>query len=79
MVNWRSCVNAWTQKSDFPQGNFLCFLTQPEIKRQRPFEHIDIEYDQINGEISRVERVKYNAVIGINVMNADDIEYFEHL
>ena len=35
-------VKVWTRKSEFPQGNLLCVLTQPEIIRQRIFNVIDI-------------------------------------
>ena len=38
-------AKVWTQKSEFPQGTFLRYLTQPEITRQRPFELTDIYYD----------------------------------
>ena len=38
-------VKVWTWKSDFPQGIFLCSLSQPKITRQRPFELTEIKYD----------------------------------
>ena len=41
-------INIFTRKSELPPGNFLDYLTQPEIKRQKPFKLTDIEYDQIN-------------------------------
>ena len=66
-------------KSEFPQGNFLRSLTQPEITRQRPFELTNIEYDQIKDEISRVWHVDCNPEIRINVMTFDDIEEFANL
>ena len=53
-------VKFWTWKSEFPQGYFLCSLTQPKITRQRPFEITDIEYDVINDSIETMERVEYN-------------------
>ena len=40
-------VKVWTRKSDFPQGNFIRYLTTTEIKIQIPFKIKDIEYDQI--------------------------------
>ena len=71
-----SHINFWTRKSDFSQSNFLRYLTQPKITRQRPFKITDIEYDQIKDESERMERVYYNNDIRRNVMNVDDIEYF---
>ena len=53
-------VKVWTQKSELPQENFLCSITQPNISRQGPFELTDIEYDIIKDEISRMELVEYN-------------------
>ena len=50
-------INVWTWKSEFPPGNYLLSLTQPEITRQRPFEIANIGYYQIKDEISRIERV----------------------
>ena len=66
-------VKVWTSKSDFPQGSFLRSSTQPEIKRQRPFELTDIEYDIIKYEIERVRHAEYNTYIGRNFINVDDI------
>ena len=45
------------RKSDFPQGGFLNFLTQPKITRQRPFEITEIGYYRVKYEISRTEHV----------------------
>ena len=50
--------NIWNRKSELPQENLLRSLTQSEITIQRPFELTDIEYDQINYEIPRMERVE---------------------
>ena len=55
------------------QQSYLCSLTQPEIKIQRPFKLMDIEYDLIKDEISRMKYFEYNTYIGINSMNVDDI------
>ena len=76
MVRWISHIHVWTRKSELPLGNFLRSLTQPEITRQRPFKLTDIKFDWIKCEISSIERVYYNNVIGKNVMNVDDIEDF---
>ena len=72
-------VRVWTRKSDLPQGNFLHSLTQPKIARQITFELIDIEYDRMKDEISRIKHVEYNTTIGINVINVDDIEDFANI
>ena len=72
-------VNVWTRKSEFPQDNFLNFLTKPEITRQRPFELTDIDYDLIKDEILRMECVDYNNASGINIINVNDIEDFQNL
>ena len=72
-------VIVWTCKSEFPQGNFLNSLTEPEINRPKPFEPTDIEYDRIRDEIARMEHVDYSTSIRINVMNFDDIEDFANL
>ena len=66
------------RKSDFSQGGFLHFLTQPKITRQRPFEITDIEYDVINDSIETMERVEYNTSGGWNVLNFHDIEDLEN-
>ena len=66
-------IKLWAQKSELPQGNFLRFLTQTEITRQKPFEFTYIEYDQIKDEITWIECDDYNTSVGINVMNVDDI------
>ena len=47
-------VKVWTPKNELPQGNYLYYLTQPTIIRQRYFELMDIWYDQIKNEISRI-------------------------
>ena len=60
-------------KNELPEGNYLGYLIQPEIKRQRKFELTDIESYQIKNEIKRMECVDYNTSIGWNVMNEDDI------
>ena len=70
-------IKVWTCKIQFTQGNVLCSLTQPEIKIQRLFEIIYIEYNLIKDEIASMERVEYNTSVGKNVMNVDDIEDFE--
>ena len=70
-INFR----VWTHKIEFPLGNLLQSLTQPEITNQRPSKFTDIEKYRINNEISRIECVEYNTDTGLNVMNADDIEY----
>ena len=51
-------------------------MSKPDITRQRPFRLTDINYDQMKGEIERMEQVEYNTAIGINVMDVDDIEDF---
>ena len=51
-------------------------MSKPDITRQRPFRLTDINYDQMKGEIARMEQVEYNTAIGINVMDVDDIEDF---
>ena len=33
-----------------------------------------IGYDQIKGEVARMDRVEYNTYIGGNIMDEDDIE-----
>ena len=38
-------VKVWTQKNEFPQGNYLHSLTKTETTRQRYFELMDIGYD----------------------------------
>ena len=40
---------------------------------------MDMKYNQINDEITRMKLIQYINDIGINVMNIDDIEYFENL
>ena len=70
-------VKVWTQKSELPQENFLCSITQPNISRQGPFELTDIEYDTIEDEISGMEIFEYNNSVVINVMKFDDIEDFK--
>ena len=47
-------VKVWTRKRELTQKNFLRYLTQPEITRQRPFKLTDIEYDIIKDEIARM-------------------------
>ena len=64
---------------NLPKGNFLRSLTQPKIKRQRPFELTEIEYYLIKDAIASMECVDYNNAVGRNVMNIDDIEYFSNL
>ena len=51
-------VKIWIRKSEFPQGNLLCSLAQPEMMRQRTLEITDIEYDLIKDKISRIKRVE---------------------
>ena len=46
---------------------------------QIPFELTDIQYNQIKYQIAKMVRVKYNTVIGRNVMNEDDIEDFVNI
>ena len=72
-------VEVWTQESEFQQGNFLRYLTQPKITRQRPFELTYIDYDRIKNEISGVEYVEYNNSVGRNITNVDYIEDFSNL
>ena len=67
-------VKVWTQKSEFPWGNFLHSLTQTKITIQRSLELTYILYDQLKDEIARVKCVEYNTDIIINVMNSDDVE-----
>ena len=64
-------AKVWTCKSEFPPGDFLHFLTQPEITWQRNFELTDIEYDLINYEIVRIKCIEYNTDTRRNVMNVD--------
>ena len=66
----------WNRKIDQSQRNFLHYLTQPEITRERPFELTDIECDRIKDEIESTESVEYHTALGINVRNVDDIEDF---
>ena len=47
-------INVWTQKSDFPQGNLLRSLTQPDITRQITFKLMASKYDLIKDEITRM-------------------------
>ena len=51
-------VQVWTHKSELPQGNFLRYLTQTEITRQRAFKLTYIEYDLIKDEIESMECVE---------------------
>ena len=66
-------INVWTPKSELSQVNFLRSLLQPENIRQKLFELIDIEYNQVKYEIARMELVEYNTGVGRNVMNVDVI------
>ena len=56
-------IKVWTRKGELSKGNLLCSLTQSKITRKITFELTDIEYDQINIEISRMERVEYNTAV----------------
>ena len=47
-------VGFWTFKN-YTGELYLCYLTQPEITRQRTFELTDIDYDQIKDEICKDE------------------------
>ena len=66
-------IKIWTWKTELPQGNLLCSLTQAGITIQRPFKLTDIDYDQIRDEIARMECVYNNNAIVRSVMNFDNI------
>ena len=67
-------IKFWTHKSEFPLVNYLCSLTKTKITRQRTFELMGIEYDQIKDEIARMGLVDYNTYIVIKNLYFDDIE-----
>ena len=66
-------IKGWTQKNEFPHGEYLRSLNHPSIAIHRPYDITDIQYDEINNEIESMELVQYNASIGRNVMNKCDI------
>ena len=68
-------VKVWTQKSAFPQGDFLCSLAKPTITRHRPFNLTENQYDQIQYGITRMELVDYNTAVGRKFMIIYDIEH----
>ena len=53
--------------------NYLCYLYQPEITRQIPFELTDIDHNKIKDENSRIKCVEYNTDIGQNSVNEYDM------
>ena len=55
--------------NELPQGNYLHSFKKHEIKRQRHFKLMEMEYDIINNEISRMECVECNDSTGRNVMD----------
>ena len=56
-------VGFWTFKN-YTGELYLCYLTQPEITRQRTFELTDIDYDRIKMKFARMKCVEYNTSIG---------------
>ena len=57
MVRWISHLNDWTKKMSWHRGIYYIPLTKYEITRQRLFELMNIEYDEIKDGITSTERV----------------------
>ena len=47
-------IKVWNWKSEFPQGNYMFYLTHSVINRKITFKLMDIEYDQIKYKITRM-------------------------
>ena len=68
-----------TRKSELPQGNLPCSLTQNKITRKTNLKLTYIEHHLIKDEVANMEYVEYNSTFRWNVMNADVIEGFSNL